>query len=155
MPSFPLQVVAALFNSNVDMLNHRLPKQTQWSYSNEREGFLIEALENINRGEQVFDSYGRKCNSRFLLNYGFIVENNDANEVQITVAFDADDPCLKLKQGMISDNSLEHCKFRLLQNYEENNVHDAFGFIRFAVIREESLLLYLQNIYDQNNYSDT
>ena len=27
-------------------------------------------------GMQVYDSYGRKCNSRFLLNYGFAVENN-------------------------------------------------------------------------------
>jgi len=34
----------------------------------------------------VFDSYDRKCNSRFFLNYGFIVEDNDANEVAITVS---------------------------------------------------------------------
>jgi len=33
----------------------------------------------------VFDSYGRKCNSRFLLNYGFIVEDNDMNEVAISI----------------------------------------------------------------------
>jgi hypothetical protein len=25
---------------------------------------------------QLFDSYGKKCNSRFLLNYGFAVEEN-------------------------------------------------------------------------------
>ena len=24
----------------------------------------------------MYDSYGKKCNSRFLLNYGFAVENN-------------------------------------------------------------------------------
>jgi histone-lysine N-methyltransferase SETD3 len=68
------------------MLNHRKPKQTSWMYSDEKEGFIIETDEDIGRGEMVFDSYGRKCNSRFLLNYGFILDDNDANEVAITVA---------------------------------------------------------------------
>jgi histone-lysine N-methyltransferase SETD3 len=54
-------------------------------YSDEKEGFIIETDEPISRGQMVFDSYGRKCNSRFLLNYGFIVEDNDANEVAIIV----------------------------------------------------------------------
>lgn len=36
----------------------------------------------------IFDSYGRKCNSRFFLNYGFVVEGNDANEVNLAVEAD-------------------------------------------------------------------
>lgn len=62
-----------------DMLNHRVPRQTAWSYCDVREGFLIEAMEGVGVGEEVFDSYGRKCNSRFLLNYGFILNNNESN----------------------------------------------------------------------------
>jgi histone-lysine N-methyltransferase SETD3 len=42
----------------------------------------------------VFDSYGKKCNSRFLLNYGFIVEENDANEVAITIIIDRNGPLI-------------------------------------------------------------
>jgi hypothetical protein len=34
------------------------------------------ALQGIYTGAQVYDSYGQKCNHRFLLNYGFSVENN-------------------------------------------------------------------------------
>ena len=56
-----------------DMLNHKRPKQTTWTYTDEQKGFVIEALHDINRNEEVFDSYGKKCNSRFFLNYGFIV----------------------------------------------------------------------------------
>lgn len=26
--------------------------------------------------QQVYDSYGQKCNHRFLLNYGFAIEHN-------------------------------------------------------------------------------
>ena len=68
-----------------DMLNHKRPRQTTWYYSDERGAFIIEACDDIPRGEQVYDSYGKKCNSRFLLNYGFINLNNDANEVPLVV----------------------------------------------------------------------
>ena len=34
-----------------DMLNHKRPRQTAWTYTDEREGFIIEALEDIKRGE--------------------------------------------------------------------------------------------------------
>ena len=64
-----------------DMLNHRAPKQTVWSYSDMHEGFVIEAVTEIDKNKEIFDSYGRKCNSRFLLNYGFILPNNESNEV--------------------------------------------------------------------------
>ena len=55
-----------------DMLNHRRPRQTTWYYDQQKQGFVIEACDDIPRGEQVYDSYGKKCNSRFFLNYGFI-----------------------------------------------------------------------------------
>ncbi len=83
------------------MLNHRRPKQTSWMYSDEKEGFVIESDEDIERNDQVYDSYGRKCNSRFLLNYGFIVEENDANEVAVTIFINRDDPFIKIKEEMM------------------------------------------------------
>ena len=74
-----------------DMLNHKRPRQTSWTYTDDRQGFIIEALEDIKRGEQVYDSYGKKCNTRFLLNYGFINLDNDANEYPLTVKMDEND----------------------------------------------------------------
>ena len=62
-----------------DMLNHKRPRETSWTYTDEKAGFVIEACQDIPRNNQVFDSYGKKCNSLFFLNYGFIVENNDGN----------------------------------------------------------------------------
>ena len=29
--------------------------------------------------KQVYDSYGRKCNSRFFVNYGFALDDNEAD----------------------------------------------------------------------------
>ena len=64
-----------------DMLNHRIPKQTSWNYDQNLNGFIIESLKDIKEGQQIFDSYGKKCNSRYLLNYGFVMENNPENQV--------------------------------------------------------------------------
>lgn len=62
-----------------DMLNHRLPKQTSWFYCDRSKGFVVQSLKEISAGSEVFDSYGQKCNSRFLLNYGFVLPNNPYN----------------------------------------------------------------------------
>ena len=83
------------FVAYADMLNHKRPRQTTWNYTDDRRGFIIEAMDDIKRGEQVYDSYGKKCNSRFFLNYGFINLNNDANEVPIRIYYNPDD---KMKQ---------------------------------------------------------
>jgi histone-lysine N-methyltransferase SETD3 len=66
-----------------DMLNHSIPKQTTWRYSEKELGFIVEAYENISIGSQIHYSYGSKCNSSFFLNYGFISVPNEANEVPI------------------------------------------------------------------------
>ena len=34
-----------------DMLNHKRPRQTTWYYDQEKEGFVIEACDDIPRGE--------------------------------------------------------------------------------------------------------
>jgi histone-lysine N-methyltransferase SETD3 len=36
-----------------DMLNHKRPRQTQWYYSDEIGGFVIQAMQDIEKGEQV------------------------------------------------------------------------------------------------------
>ena len=59
-----------------DMLNHYRPRETKWQYEDSSQAFTIVSLQGIAPGAQVYDSYGQKCNHRFLLNYGFSVENN-------------------------------------------------------------------------------
>ena len=89
-------------------------------YSDEKEGFIIEADEPIGRGQMVFDSYGRKCNSRFLLNYGFILEDNDANEVAISVAdiYSEDLDLIQMKEEVVLDSWPERKTFRVTENTE-------------------------------------
>jgi protein-histidine N-methyltransferase len=89
----------------------------------------------------VYDSYGKKCNSRFFLNYGFINLNNDANEVPIKVYYNSDDQMKQIKQDMISDHS-EFKKFRVVENFEDRVMHEFMSWLRFVEYDENITLIY-------------
>ena len=129
------------FVAYADMLNHKRPRQTSWTYTDERKGFIIETIEDVKRGEQVYDSYGKKCNSRFFLNYGFINLNNDANEVPLKVYYNVDDQLKQVKQDLIKDNS-EFKKFRVVENFEDKIMHEFMSWIRFVEFDENIALIY-------------
>ena len=80
-----------------DMLNHYRPRETKWQFEDSSQAFTIVSLRDIESGGQVYDSYGQKCNHRFLLNYGFSVENNEEldgfnpNEVPILLQLRKED----------------------------------------------------------------
>ena len=85
-----------------DMLNHYRPRETKWGFDDDVNGFTVTTLQGIAQGAQVYDSYGQKCNHRFLLNYGFSIENNVENgfcpnEVAFKFNLEDEDPLLKVK----------------------------------------------------------
>jgi len=123
-----------------DMLNHKRPQQTSWEYSDKREGFIIESKENIERGEQVYDSYGKKCNSRFLINYGFIVENNDGNEVPIKITLDESDPLYNVKLKLLGGSTSK--TIRVCDDLSERNMMHFFSFLRFVQYEGDPMTLY-------------
>lgn len=95
----------------------------------------------MKRGEQVYDSYGKKCNSRFFLNYGFINLNNDANEVPIRVYYNDDDKLKQVKQEMIKDAS-DFKKFRVVDNFQEKVMAEFLSWLRFVEYDENIMLIY-------------
>lgn len=86
-----------------DMLNHYRPRETKWQFDDDLQSFTVIALQHIGAGAQVYDSYGKKCNHRFLLNYGFSVENNIEadgtcpNEVPLLLELHPSDPLYDVK----------------------------------------------------------
>lgn len=76
-----------------DMLNHKKPDgvtnkmDTHWEFNDKKYGFLITARKNIKKDKEIYDSYGFKCNTRFFVNYGFTLEedNSQDDESYITV----------------------------------------------------------------------
>lgn len=77
------------------------------------------SLQHIPGGAQVYDSYGQKCNHRFLLNYGFAVEDNREidgfcpDEVPLELYVAPDDPLFSQKldfwtRGEVGSSSSSH-----------------------------------------------
>jgi len=126
-----------------DMLNHKRPRQTTWYYSDEKAGFIIQACDDIKRGEPVYDSYGKKCNSRFFLNYGFINLNNDANEVPLIIELDQNEQSFGLKQKLINEKKTFQ-KFRVVDNLEEKVMREFISWCRYVEFDEDLAMLYLE-----------
>jgi len=126
-----------------DMLNHKLPKDTKWNYVPNRIGFVITTLNLIDKGCEVFDSYGRKCNSQYFVDYGFVPEENEANKAAMYFELDQDDPTKNLKSRFIGLNSnLNYLKrFHLPVQYKSPDymVRHAFSYVRFLAATEEEL----------------
>jgi histone-lysine N-methyltransferase SETD3 len=97
-----------------DMLNHYRPRETKWQFDDSSQSFTVTAIQTIGSGLEVYDSYGQKCNHRFLLNYGFSVENNEEpdgfnpNEVPVLLELKADDPYYEQKMAFWRRESTSH-----------------------------------------------
>lgn len=125
-----------------DMLNHKRPRETTWYYSDNLQGFVIEACEDIPRGNPVHDSYGKKCNSRFFLNYGFINVPNDGNEVQLKFALDEQRPHFDAKLKLVSGR-YPFQWFRIVENLTDASMLEMISWARYIVFEEEPTHLYL------------
>jgi histone-lysine N-methyltransferase SETD3 len=129
-----------------DMLNHLRPRQTRWTYDQSQDGFTISSLHELRAGDQVFDSYGKKCNSRFLLNYGFAVDDNRDpdghchNQVRLYFDLLADDPALSIKQSLLV-SEFSGRGIRVSMNYSDTSTREAFSFMRFACAKGNEVML--------------
>ena len=82
-----------------DLLNHRTKPQTHWIYNPVMEKFQITTTKYIKKGQEICDSYGEKCNSRYFVNYGFLLPNNENhNETAIFI------PVEKLLSKRVENN---------------------------------------------------
>ena len=115
-----------------DMLNHKRPRQTHWNFDDACNSFVIKGSANVKKGEEVFDSYGIKCNSRFLLNYGFTVENNEDNEFKIILILNESSPYFKEKMAYLGGKNITK-KFSLVLNQGDKKIIQFFSFLRFIL----------------------
>ena len=136
-----------------DLLNHKRPRQTQWYYDDNLESFVIQAIDNIKEGDEIFDSYGKKTNARFLLNYGFCLEDNDTSEYLLTVEFNDIYPLYNLKKNFFQNKSDFTRCFNLSNNFYESQIIELLSFLRFILFDGDINELY--KIISQNtNYNN-
>ncbi|OMJ75492.1 hypothetical protein SteCoe_25341 [Stentor coeruleus] len=126
-----------------DMLNHQKARQTSWKFCQQRNGFIIEAAVDIFKGQEVLDSYGIKCNSRFLLNYGFTLDDNDANEFPYLIKITEDLPFYEEKLDFLKARS--HA-FRMLKDTSKPCFQEMFTYMRLIEVDD---LDFLNQVIDE------
>ena len=69
----------------IDMYNHNnnTDNYTTWNYNKDKECFCIEAYNYIDKGEEVFTSYGTKSNTDLYILYGFTQKDNERKSVTL------------------------------------------------------------------------
>lgn len=57
-----------------DMCNHAVSgtEEAEWKLNEAKDTFEVRAVKLIPKGAEIRFTYGSKCNSTFLMNYGFI-----------------------------------------------------------------------------------
>lgn len=103
----------------------------------------VKRLQTIQPGSQIFDSYGQKCNHRFLLNYGFAVENNTEidgfcpNEVPIELTLSASDPLHDRKLEFWCQEESPYVKRIRVCISNNENTKMLFSMLRVVVTDEK------------------
>ena len=85
--------------------------------------------------KQVMDSYGKKCNSKFLLHYGFAIESNREadgtclNQLPVTLSLDPADPLFPRKSTMIKSEQ----RFKVATDRTIGQTSRALQYLRSVV----------------------
>jgi len=115
-----------------DMANHKIPPNTTWFFDTNKDSFIVRASTNIDTGETIYETYGKKSNYRYFVNYGFTIPNNPDDKVHIDiegksfyVGYTLDDAfkqmythTLQICEGRAQDACnyiVEYCETRLSQ----------------------------------------
>ena len=137
-----------------DLLNHKRPRHTQWYFDDKINSFVIQATEDIMQGKEIYDSYGKKTNGRFLLNYGFSIENNDSSEYALSIIFDDCYPLYETKKKMIKIEKNLIKTFFLNNNLYESQIIELLSFLRFCMFDGNINDLINIKKYNTENYNE-
>jgi histone-lysine N-methyltransferase SETD3 len=121
-----------------DMLNHKRPPETHWTFSNMLNCFTIKALKGLTQGEQVYDSYGRKSNADFFLNYGFLSDHNMYDQAEVHVVLPQSDP-LYAEKNIYWGGEFNFKTVRLSCGHDLKVTCRALGFFRLLVANAAEL----------------
>ena len=117
----------------LDLLNHSDKNNTYWFYDEIKNGYFLIAMKDIEKNEEVTDSYGRYCNSALYKTYGFVIPGNSVN----------DRLYVKIKKNI----------FRLDMDFFEENIYyifDKFDYDKISFSKAKNLVL--EVLYKKKDY---
>lgn len=96
----------------------------------------------------MFDSYGKKCNTRFLLNYGFINLNNDGNEYPFKLNLDENDPSFAHKYDLLG-TALSKRTYRVMADIMDDGTFKFLSWCRYVEFQGNMMVLVTAKMQDE------
>jgi len=119
------------------MFNHKPDAQAEAHFDNDRSGYVLTAVVDIPAGAEICTNYGmgkKLSNYDLFMNYGFLYEPNEANEIQLVVDLDNNDPEYREKIYKLEKESQVQA-FNLVEDLEAQAFCDFIGFCRYRVLQ--------------------
>jgi len=122
-----------------DMLNHNNNPETQWFFDDINKVFKILSKKKFSANVPIYDNYGKKCNSRFFVNYGFVLDRNMENTVRFIFDLKSSEVSgIKYKKTFLSNSSNKtHILGKIEQN--RNNFNTFLSKVRYYVCNDDIL----------------
>lgn len=153
----------------IDMINHSNKPNTNWYYNKKNKSLSIISTCNINNNCEITNSYGIKSNNCYLINYGFIIENDEIDK-NTKYEFNLEMEDIKINLDLDLDLKSENTKqlLRFLKKIvkkkaTKNNIKlnvlecNKYAFILLNMICEKKLSKYNNSLSDNikimNKYS--
>lgn len=119
-----------------DMMNHSADPAVTWAYDDAEGAFVMTAERDVAEGDEVTDSYGAKCNSRYFLSYGFAIDHNPHNLASVTARVSPRDPLADRKLARLGRPSIT---IEVPARLDDRSSQDVIAFLRVAVANEREL----------------
>eukprot|EP00826_Nyctotherus_ovalis_P044564 TRINITY_DN4819_c0_g1_i1.p2 TRINITY_DN4819_c0_g1~~TRINITY_DN4819_c0_g1_i1.p2 ORF type:complete len:196 (-),score=52.04 TRINITY_DN4819_c0_g1_i1:424-1011(-) len=118
-----------------DMFNYKyMSDMTHWTFSAESNAFVIKSKYPIKAGEEIFVYYGNKPNSNFFQFYGFVIDNNENDEVCLKAAISPSD---KQKLQTARKETAKR-KFKVSAKTKSLQFEQLMSYLRFVVFEGPS-----------------
>lgn len=130
-----IAVISRIFGSDTtgsglvpfsDMLNHAETPGTHWDFVKSKNAFVIRTTKNFMKSCEIFDTYGGKCNSRYLVNYGFTLPHNSKYNTT-ALFFDVKKILDSLDKKKYSQKLMDRKLDFLVHNNSHFNVDDGYS----------------------------
>ena len=118
-----------------DMLNHSKEPGTKWSFFPNEDAFIISSDKFLFKDKEVFDTYGSKCNSRYLVNYGFTLSDNQVNN-QAAIFIDP----IKILSNNNNNSVLNEIRLQILGN-NASSIDDSYCEYRYLINAKKETLI--------------
>jgi len=104
-----------------DFFNHADFKEEKWSwgYKAEHKFFHVSAIRSVKKGHQIYQFYGPYPNSKLLLDYGFILDSNSFDSVEVEPVYfgvNPEDELFSLKERIVSEIREKPEKLLVMKN---------------------------------------